>query len=210
MLEIIAFAVVVTITIAVVLAAFDSSRRKAAAKEVDRQSEDLMERAFKAFPNYRGKPTVAGNTLALVIDEDRRTTLLVADGFAKEMPFDKILSADIVTDGNSVTNVKKSGVMGRVVVGGLLGGGAGAVIGAVTAKSVQKSVSVVTSIDLVVQTEDPEFPLLSWNFFSPSGLMQDIKSYEMWIYIQPAVESYNVLAPVFTRAATEENGLVAI
>lgn len=210
MINAIVFFSVLCVVLGVLWAIVDSSRRRKAQSEVDKQAEDLGERAFKAFPGYRGKPGVWGNTSALVLDESRLSALLIVDGFAKELSFDDILSAQIVTDGVSVTSSQKSGTFGRVVTGGLIAGGAGAIIGAITAKSVQKTVSSTTSIDLVVETSDPQFPLLSWNFFSPNGLMQDIKSYEMWIYIEPAVEAYNVLAPAFTTRATEENGLVEI
>ena len=199
-----------TLGIAVIMAIFQMMAQGARNRKINEASMALLERAFQRFPSYRGRNGVFGETQSLLLDEDRRMALVVLEGFAKEISFDQILTAEIQTDGSSLTSSKKTGTMGRALAGGLIGGGAGAVIGAVTAKSVQTTVQVTYSIDLVVATSDPEFPMLTWNFFRPFGMMQSLKPEEIWLYMGNAVTAYNALAPAFTRAATEENGLVAI
>lgn len=173
-------------------------------------ADDIASRAVAKFPAYRGCLTLGGIGHCLFINNATRMTLVATPGFAKEIPFDKYIAANIVTDGMTMVETRKSGIAGRAVAGGLIGGGAGAIVGALSAKSVQNQMQVTTSIALIVETTDETFPAFGWTYFEPFGLMQDLKPYEVWIYMQNAIAAYNSLAPLFALHVSEQNGLVAI
>ncbi len=189
---------------------FHMATERKNAQKVNNAAADITKRALAKFPAYEGCLAVDGDGHCLFINEATRMTLVATPEFAKEIPFDDYIAANIITDGATAVETRKSGVAGRVIVGGFIGGGAGAIVGALTAKSVQDHVSTTSSITLMVETSDPAFPAFGWNFFTPVGLMRDLQPHEVWIYMQNATAAYNKLAPIFVMHATEENGLVAI
>lgn len=198
------------IVVAVGCVWFQMSMERKKARKVDNAAADITKRALAKFPAYEGCLAVDGEAHCLFINESTRMTLVATPAFAKEIPFDDYIAANIITGGATAVETRKSGVAGRVIAGGLIGGGAGAVVGALTAKSVQDHVSTTSSISLSVETTDPAFQEFGWTFFTPVGLMRDLQPHEVWIYMQNATAAYNRLAPLFVLHATEENGLVAI
>lgn len=185
-------------------------RKGAAAKAVKAEAEALLARGVAAFPAYEGLPAVIGTTLCLVPDAQTRMALLVTDGHAKEIRFERITSAEIQTNGQSHTVSRRSGALGRSVVGGVLGGGAGAIVGALTARTRSDEAWEVETIDLAVTTTEPEFPILRWNFFTADGLQPPLRDFEMPRHLAPAQQALAVLTPVFETDWSETAELVAI
>ena len=73
----------------------------------------------------------------IVDDTNKKVYIMLADSDFIEIPFTEIRGCEILTD-SEVT-----GGVGRAVVGGVLAGGAGAVVGATTAKEHIKSYKIV-------------------------------------------------------------------
>ncbi|MDB5658027.1 MAG: hypothetical protein JWS10_642 [Cypionkella sp.] len=195
----------------VIFTMFHMGAEKATADRINVASDSLADRMLVRFPSYQNMPLVKGDTLVLMMDTHRRTALLgTGSGVAKEIPFDSFVSAEILTDGQSLTETKRSGMLGRAVVGGAIGGGVGAVIGAISAGSFQRATHNITSISVFVTTSDAQFPYITWNIFQPHGVMQDLKPHEVWPHMMDATALYNQLAPVFKLTPTADNGLVSI
>lgn len=209
--ETIAWAVGLTFGLVIFLAILHFRSESRNAEQVDAAASNLASRMVARFPSYRSKPSVAGDSLVLMIDESRRMTLVGnSAGVAKEIPFESFLSAEILTNGTAVAETQRKGTLGRAIVGGAIGGGVGAIIGAMTAKSIQNVSHNVTNIAVAVTTSDPQFPQMSWNIFQPHGIMQDLKPHEVWLHMDNATAIYNQFAPIFKLVPNEENGLVEI
>lgn len=79
-------------------------------------------------------------------------------------PANAILGAEVKIDETSVLQTATGQAFGRALAGGILAGGAGAVVGGATANKVQAD--LVRSVDLDVRVDDPVTPVRRVNFFS--------------------------------------------
>ena len=78
--------------------------------------------------------------------------------------FSAVLGSETIVDGKSETKVY--GGIGRAVVGGMLAGGAGAIVGAATGKSVSED--KITSYKVQLYLDDMEEPLFVFNLINSS------------------------------------------
>ena len=101
-------------------------------------------------------------------DVREETTIDVADVFSVELKQDTATITKVETN----TTSKKSGSLARAAVGGVAFGGAGAVVGAVSAGSKSKTTGtqttsqVVKANKIVLGTMDPAKPTISQSFSS--------------------------------------------
>lgn len=164
----------------------------------NKRAQELEELAERKSRKYRGMPSVRGDGLVLMMHPRDRTAMIVlADGRTKELPFSAFQDAQINEDGNTVFDTKRQGVLGRAAIGGVISGGAGAVIGALTARQITSPREIVTRISIDVTTNDPEFAFLSWITFAPVVGVSQMQPAEVMIQRQNAVSFYNQLAPIF-------------
>ena len=179
--------------------------------QIDQAATNLLGRAVKKFPNYAGRHAICGDALILVLDEERRTTLVAnADGVAKEIPFSKFESIEILEDGHTVAETRKKGVLTRAAVGGALTGGVGAVIGAVSAGSVTTQKEIVTNITVTVSTSDSSFPTLSWCTFAPKFGLEHMTAFEVKAQRENARAFANQFSPIFQPNTAMDDDLVTI
>lgn len=109
----------------------------------------------KEEPVLPGDNFVVSKTIAEIIEIDQTQNKLRPTGeYFKNhiIPIDSITNFEIVQDGQTIS----SGKLGRAVVGGILFGGAGAVVGAVTGN---KSKTQVTELRIKLMINDIDHPL---------------------------------------------------
>ena len=165
----------------------------------DRRAAELEQHAAWKNKKYQGMPAIRGDGLVLMMHPRDRTALIVTgNGRTKELPFSAFLNAEIKEDGHAVTETRRSGTLGRAAIGGVISGGTGAIIGALTAKQIATTREIVTHISIDVTTSDPEFPLLSWTIFAPVIGVNQMQHFEVELQRKNAVAFYNQLAPLFT------------
>lgn len=176
---------------------------------VDASSKSITDRALRKFPQYAGCPFIGGATMNLYLNERSSTALVAtAEGVAKEIPFSQFSSLEIQEDGHSVGVTKRKGAIGRAAIGGLAFGGAGAVVGAVTAGSETRQSEIVSNISVVVKTADPSFPVMAWSVYSASFGLEHQTPMEVQLARQNAQKFAGQFAPVFD--ATLHDGTVSI
>ena len=110
------------------------------------------------------------------------------------IPYEKIISFEVLQNSHQVA----SGGLGRAVVGGLLFGGAGAVVGAVTGKST--SVEERQSIKVNITLDNPANPLVTVTMFK-KGLLSGDGS-------DAASETQRLVAKLNQVFAARERGVV--
>lgn len=110
------------------------------------------------------------------------------------IPYEKIISFEVLQNSHQVA----SGGLGRAVVGGLLFGGAGAVVGAVTGKST--SVEERQSIKVNITLDNPASPLVTVTMFK-KGLLSGDGS-------DAASETQRLVAKLNQVFAARERGVV--
>lgn len=80
------------------------------------------------------------------------------------IPFEDILSIEIMVDGVSVTKTSRSSQLGGALVGGVLAGGVGAIIGGTSGS--KTTTEDVKQINLLITVNDIHNPIYIVNFFS--------------------------------------------
>ena len=87
------------------------------------------------------------------------------------IPFENIFKATVEVNSQTTisTVTSKENVLGRSIVGGILAGDAGAIIGGTTSKenSVSKSETLPKKIVFNIQTTNPEYPIIAFEFKKP-------------------------------------------
>jgi hypothetical protein len=127
----------------------------------------------------------------LIIGSDRNTGISIDDvskkialinkshdGFRYDiLPYAVIIESQIIEDGFTIMHTQKSANVGKAVLGGLIAGGAGAVIGGTSGKSTTNSVEQVNQLDLVLTINNIRTPLHTLRFIS-SPVMKNSDFYK--------------------------------
>ncbi len=207
MFTLIKFSVLAMIAIAVLYIIFEFSRQN----RIQASAENLVDRALNKFPTYRNKPAVLGEELVLLMDESKQTALVAtAEGNAKEIPFADFTGIEVLEDGHTVSETRRKGTLGRAAAGGLLAGGVGAVLGAVSAGSETRHKEVVSNITVAVRTEDASFPVLAWCTFAPTIGLEHMSDVEVQMQRRAANDFAAQFAPIFAVNAKSDPNLNTI
>lgn len=82
-------------------------------------------------------------------------------------PANRILTSAVISDNEEVTSASTSSTVGRAIVGGLIFGGAGAIVGGLSTKKVEKKLT--SSLELKIIVDDSEKPGHRISFFFNNG-----------------------------------------
>lgn len=97
------------------------------------------------------------------IDEDNKKFALLSQKRSLSIhPFSDLLAAELIQDGQSLTKTSRSSQAANAIIGGLLLGGVGAVVGALS--STQKTSSKVKRVDIRLTINDTANPIFDINF----------------------------------------------
>lgn len=109
-------------------------------------------------------PTKKFVTTQGIIAIDNNNKQIALRGFGgkiKKYPYSAILSCEVIEDGE--TTYRKSSTVGRAIVGGLIAGGAGAIVGGLSGKN--KENKEIKHLDLKVVIKDTNNPSFKIRFF---------------------------------------------
>lgn len=135
------------------------------------------------------------------IDEEKGEWL-VPDGFfgGKKHPkifkFEDIVNYELLVDESSVA----SGGVGRAIAGGILFGGAGAIVGGVTGK--KRSKNVINSMKIKITVDNLQCPVVYIKFFSNSPTKTDSIMYRS--FEKNAQECLSILDLLVNRFAKKQ------
>jgi hypothetical protein len=151
---------IVGFIILIIFSSVSSSREKDyLKKELNNLKDFDYERLILSHDNESG----------IAIDENRKTLVLFAYNYNKEiefakLPFKDLLACEIFEDGTTVTRSSRSSQLGRAVLGGLTFGGVGAIIGGLSGKKV--SSDKISRIDLRLTVNWPDKPIHDINLMN--------------------------------------------
>lgn len=136
----------------------DRVREVAAKKQTIKEKRDRESPGFSKAVVFHSRWLMEDDAIIFFPNKGRIAIREMAA--TKEYELEKILEFEVLEGGFSIAK----GGLGRAVVGGLLLGGTGAVVGAVTGG--KKSKDVVTSLQLKLTLNDPETPVRLIDFIS--------------------------------------------
>lgn len=140
--------------------------------EKEKKEKALKEKVSNELKNVEGfqpsKKVVTKWGLLAVDNNSQKIAIKGPMGKITVLPFEDILSCEVIEDGDTVYKKTTSRTVGRAIVGGALAGGAGAIIGGLSGKEKeQKSVSKLELKILFRNNEKQSFRLKffdAWDF----------------------------------------------
>jgi hypothetical protein len=133
------------------------------------QKKKTMEDAIKALPEFSVSQQIMScdGSSGIAVDQGRKKICLIANTMSTSnriVSYKDILSVELFEDGDSITKTSRSSQVGGALVGGLLLGGAGAIIGGLSGKT--RTSDKVKQIDLRIIVNDPNTPLHDIKFLN--------------------------------------------
>jgi len=119
----------------------------------------------------------------LIAIDDASRQIAFKEGMSsiRKYPYSDILGCEVVEDGE--TTYRKSGALGRAVVGGIIAGGAGAIVGGITAKGQEnREVKTVDFKLLLRDTNNPSFRIRFFDAWEESARTKKSVKYSDSVY----------------------------
>ena len=151
-------AIIVVIIIAGYFGVKESRGRERQIKEVkQQQNQEIQDEGITVSAEYEWTDSVMHKRYYRFIADDKAKMIYICRGIVPsldKLPYDSISGFEVLADSKVVGGIK------RAVVGGVLAGGAGAIVGAVTAQK-----KAITSFKAVFYLEDVHNPTYELSFF---------------------------------------------
>ena len=151
-------AIIVVIIIAGFFGVKESNGRERQIKEVkQQQNQEIQDEGITVSAEYEWTDSVMHKRYYRFIADDKAKMIYICRGIVPsldKLPYDLISGFEVLADSKVVGGIK------RAVVGGVLAGGAGAIVGAVTAQK-----KAITSFKAVFYLEDVHNPTYELSFF---------------------------------------------
>lgn len=130
-------------------------------KERKEQKKQLEEELTKLENFSSTKKTVGAWGLIAIDDNSKQIGIKENEGEIIKYPYSDIMGCEIIEDGK--TTYRKSSTLGRAVVGGIIAGGAGAIIGGLSGKEKEKK--EINNLDFKIVFKDTNKPSFKIRFF---------------------------------------------
>lgn len=92
------------------------------------------------------------------IDDKSKQIALIKNGNKRLVPFNKIMSVEVIEDNKTLSSKSSIRTIGGAVVGGVIAGGAGAIVGSLSGNSTNKK--KVSSLNVKIKVRDVNNPNL--------------------------------------------------
>ena len=120
----------------------------------------IMEAKVNNMCNFNATQKVVGvnNLYTFAIDNNRREVAYIEENQETIIPYDEIISVEVIEDNTVIASKSTMRTIGGAVVGGALGGGAGAVVGGLSGNTNMKK--KVTLVQVKLRLRDISNPTL--------------------------------------------------
>jgi hypothetical protein len=132
---------------------------------------------FKATEYYLSK--TSGSSIGF--DNDRKKICFLDNHNRPYIyNYNKILQCEVVVDGQTILKQSTTGTLGRSILGGILGGGVGAIIGGTSASKTSKE--KISNIELKVIVNDVSNPVFNIQFYNSTSILlkHERRNVERW------------------------------
>ncbi|MBQ7462808.1 MAG: hypothetical protein IJS63_11330 [Bacteroidaceae bacterium] len=128
--------------------------------EKTNERKDALNAKIEKLQNPENLKTIIGqkNRYAFVLDNVGRKIYYIIPTQTKEVPFDQIISVEILEDNTLLSSKSTTRTVGGAMLGGALAGGAGMVVGGLSGDSKQKK--KVSKVSVKIKIRDYSTPAL--------------------------------------------------
>jgi hypothetical protein len=133
----------------------------------------VIDKGISGLPNFSAtyKFMAEDGKSGIAIDEQNRKACLTTYAYGnlnyKIIDYRDILEAEILEDGHTATKTSRTSQAASALIGGVLFGGVGAVVGALTGSSRTKG--KIKRVDLKIVVNDVKVPVFMLNFMNVEG-----------------------------------------
>lgn len=171
--------------------------------QLEKQSSELIP-DFTATHKLLSSPFNASRPAILIDDQRQKVCLLnqMPDPSPRIFPYQDLLGVEIVEDGLSVISTKtaRASQLGSALVGGVLFGGAGAIVGGLSGKTVSTAHDRVNAVQLRLLVDDISHPHFVVDFL---GKQVPKLSAEYSLALAQARQWHGVLEVLIRRVDSE-------
>lgn len=155
-----------TIIIIVVVIAFIGGIIQANAKseELKQQGKENQQK-FYSLPDFKATKIIKGvkDTYIFGVDENSKKIAFIKKYYKEVVPFDQIISVEILEDNTILQQKSSLRTIGGAVVGGAIAGGAGAIVGGLSGDTKQNK--KVSKVQVKIKLRDINHPSFTIDCF---------------------------------------------
>lgn len=146
----------VAIVIGLIIGALAGSSKN---KETTERGDRLSAIASN-LPEFNSSTTIAGvkNSYQFLIDNDHRKVCYLDEHETRVIPFEDIINVELIENGTTLSTKSTMRTIGGTLVGGVLAGGAGAVVGGLSGNS--KQIQKFTDVQIRMRIRDLNNPVM--------------------------------------------------
>jgi len=190
--------VLVVVIIGVILQGSFNSKKK-------NERNKAMNQILSGIENFAVSKKVDGfaGYYIFAIDETNEKIALVTQATKHVVNFSDVIGVELIEDGSTVSKKSTTRTIGGAIVGGILAGGAGAIVGGLSGPSTQKN--KVSSVSVKILLRNLDNPALVVNCFDSRTMTTERKAS---IETEGKMESY--IYKIGKKNAAEIKDLVGI
>ena len=155
-----------TIVIIVLVIAFIGGiiQSNAKSEELKKQGEENQQK-FDSLPDFKATKIIKGvkDTYIFGVDENSKKIAFVKKFYKEVVPFDQIISVEILEDNTILQQKSSLRTIGGAVVGGAIAGGAGAIVGGLSGDTKQNK--KVSKVQIKIRLRDISHPSFTIDCF---------------------------------------------
>lgn len=138
--------------------------------EKKKERNENLDKATSALSGFNATITVNGvdNLYRFLVDNNGKKICYLNGAITKIIPFDKIISVELIEDGTTISSKSTMRTVGGTLLGGALGGGAGAIVGGLSGNS--KNIKRVKSVQVKIKVRDINNPSLLISCFEAATM----------------------------------------
>lgn len=126
----------------------------------EKERGDIFNNIASNLSEFNASTTIMGvkNSYQFLIDNDNRKVCYIDETNKKVISFDDIINVELIENGTTLTTKSTMRTIGGTLVGGVLAGGAGAVVGGLSGNS--KQIQKVSDVQIRMRIRDLNNPAL--------------------------------------------------
>lgn len=146
--------IIIILVIAFILAIIQTRNKS---EELKKQGEENQHK-FNSLPDFKATKIIKGlkDIYIFGVDENSKKIAFVKKNYTEIVPFDQIISVEILEDNTILQQKSSLRTIGGAVVGGAIAGGAGAIVGGLSGDTKQNK--KVSKVQIKIRLRDINHP----------------------------------------------------
>lgn len=167
--------IVLGVLLAILVAFFQSKSDYKKEQKSEKKRADIITDRVSSLTKLTPSTTIVGikNSYQFIVDNENRKVCYIDEVNKKVISFEDIINVELVENGTSLVQKSTMRTIGGTIIGGVLAGGAGAVVGGLSGSS--KVVQKISKVQIRMRIRNLNDPVLIINCFDAETMTQEGK-----------------------------------